>query len=125
MSWRSDGGQADSGSSAAAAQPPDAAVQPPQPSQPLPAELANVPIAVRALQRSGVIAIPTDTLYGEHVARRSHLVNDEFRKWQACTSGSWLYAVLYVEAMTVSHHSVGRSADFHRTVDLIYDRLVF
>lgn len=61
MSWRSDGNAADL-STAAAAEPADAA----SPRRtPLPAQLSNVPVAVQALQRSGVIAIPTDTLYGK------------------------------------------------------------
>ena len=65
MSWQS-------GASAADISLPDGFATAPVPpdtpgarSQPLAAELANVPAAVQALQRAGVIAIPTDTLYGE------------------------------------------------------------
>lgn len=60
MSWRSDRSQADSSHSAAQSSNEAAPA-----SAPLLAELANVPTAVRALRRPGIIAIPTDTLYGE------------------------------------------------------------
>ena len=67
MSWRTDASATDSSipDSSAAAAPASGAPNPPP--QPLAAELANVPAAVEALQRAGVIAIPTDTLYGEHL----------------------------------------------------------
>ena len=69
MSWRSEGNAVES-SGAVAEPPPGAPPVTPQPlnPEPLRAELPNVPAAVRALQQHGVIAIPTDTLYGARPA---------------------------------------------------------
>ena len=65
MSWRPDASAADCSPADGSAAAAPASGTPDPASQPLAAELANVPAAVEVLQRACVIAIPTDTLYGE------------------------------------------------------------
>lgn len=88
MSWRSDASAADCSSADGSAAAAPASGTPDPASQPLAAELANVPAAVEALQRPGVIAIPTDTLYGEDYLYgmvRRHTLHRKFHRAHPAT----------------------------------------